>query len=149
MRQATLLALLLALFHRAALAFNVPAAARGREHSARAVPRGKGVEAGEQELDPYLGLLDLDRPMEADARDSVLPHVSISALESAGGRGSQNLPSARSRRPQALIKPKKRWEHWDDWMQQEMGDLDAELQEKDKWVLELRDIVEQKRGAFD
>jgi hypothetical protein len=91
--------------------------------------------------DPYDDLLDLGKLVSAENRNALMPEVSISTPSG----GSQNLTS-RSRRPSTLLKPQKRWEHWTEWLQEELGDLDAELEEKDKWVLELRDIVEQKRG---
>lgn len=99
------------------------------------------------EDDPYADMLDLDKPMSSETIESVLSEVSISAFP--GGvikGGSQNTLAHRTRRPPSLIKPQRRWEHWDAWCQQEMGDMDGELEEKDKWIWELRDIVEQKRG---
>jgi len=44
--------------------------------------------------------------------------------------------------------PKKppQWEHWDQFMESEFGDMDRELRGDEKWILELRDAVELKRG---
>jgi len=103
----------------------------------------KSVDNSDGDWDPYDDLLDLGKLVSAESRDALMPEVSISTPSGKGG--SQNL-TARSRRPSTLLKPQKRWEHWTEWLQEELGDLDAELEEKDKWVLELRDIVEQKRG---
>jgi len=92
-----------------------------------------------EEDDPYDLLLDLDKPIESDAKKTLLPTLSISS-----SKGASLAP--RTRKPVSILRNKKPWAHWDEWMEQEFGDLDAELEEKDKWLLELRDIVEQKRG---
>ena len=39
------------------------------------------------------------------------------------------------------------WEHWDDFMEAEFGDMDYEIVgDENKWMLEVRDAVELKRG---
>lgn len=96
-------------------------------------------QQNEIDIDPYDGLLDLDKPVKADTKESLFPLVSISTPETT----EETQPRSRK---SSLVKSKKHWEHWDEWMEQEFGDVDAELKEEDKWVLELRDILEQKRG---
>jgi len=44
------------------------------------------------------------------------------------------------------LNQKLQWDHWDPFMEAELGDIDAEPVDNDKWILEMRDIVEQKRG---
>jgi hypothetical protein len=44
------------------------------------------------------------------------------------------------------LNQKLQWDQWDAFMESELGDLDAEPNDNDKWILEMRDIVEQKRG---
>ena len=39
-----------------------------------------------------------------------------------------------------------RWSDYDDFLEEELGELDSELVEKDMWIQELRDVVEQKVG---
>lgn len=120
-----------------------PTASKWKLFAKGSNPAGKAVF----EDDPYADMLDLEKPMSSETMESVLSEVSISAFP--GGvlkGGSQNTLAHRTRRPPSLIKPQRRWEHWDAWCQQEMGDMDGELEEKDKWIWELRDIVEQKRG---
>lgn len=47
-----------------------------------------------------------------------------------------------------MSKPRKKlqWEHWDEFMESEFGDMDRELKGDEKWIFELRDAVELKRG---
>jgi hypothetical protein len=47
-----------------------------------------------------------------------------------------------------MSKPPKKlqWEHWDEFMESEFGDMDRELKGDEKWIFELRDAVELKRG---
>ena len=40
------------------------------------------------------------------------------------------------------------WEHWDEFMEQEFGNMDAEITEDQKWMIDMRDMVEQKRGIY-
>ena len=97
-----------------------------------------------QEDDPYDLLLDLDKPIASDAKKTLLPTLSISLSKA----DSLATSPSRTRKPAPILRNKKPWEHWDEWMEHEFGDLDAELEEKDRWLLELRDIVEQKRGSL-
>ena len=40
----------------------------------------------------------------------------------------------------------RKWSDFDSYLEQELGELDGELEEKDMWMQELRDVVEQKVG---
>ena len=46
------------------------------------------------------------------------------------------------------VAEKKPWIHWDAFMDEQFWDMDDEIidDDDDKWVLEARDAVEQKRG---
>ena len=99
--------------------------------------------------DPYGDMLNLEREAPADAKDTLYAAVSITSEggESVFAANATVVPPSKASTSLLRVGQKK-WEHWDAWMEREFGDMDAELEEKDKWMLELRDIVEQKRGAF-
>lgn len=98
--------------------------------------------------DPYGDMLNLEREAPADAKDTLYAAVSInSAGDAVFAANASAVPTSKASTSLLRVGQKK-WEHWDAWMEREFGDMDAELEEKDKWMLELRDIVEQKRGAF-
>ena len=90
--------------------------------------------------DPYGSLFDLNKPVEK------LPETDLVSLWSIDKSAEKDLPIVKAR-----VKPlsaQQRWEHWDDFMEEELGDLDAELAEEDKWMQEIRDAVELKRGEL-
>lgn len=68
-----------------------------------------------------------------------------SSSSSSNGRNKRNS-IMRFTNTKGNLNQKLQWDHWDAFMESELGDLDAEPTDNDKWVLEMRDIVEQKRG---
>lgn len=94
--------------------------------------------SNDDDADPYAHILDLKAPVGGDAVRTLVAATSI-----AEGGEDEGLALRASRAP----KPPPQWEHWDEFMEEEFGDMDRELtEEEDKWVLELRDAVELKRG---
>ena len=88
-----------------------------------------------QEIDPYDDLLNVNKVIE---QKELINLWSIDAQNEVG------LPLASTR--MNPNRPKKQWEHWDDFMEQEVGDMDAPLPDHHFWMFEARDVVEQKRG---
>ena len=91
-----------------------------------------------QEIDPYGDLLNVNKVIEPDTTQQELINLwSIDAQKEEG------MPLAATR--MNPNRPKKPW-FWDDFMEEEFGDMDAELTEDLSWMSEVRSITEQKRG---
>ena len=85
--------------------------------------------------DPYADLLNVNK---------VIVQKELTNLWSIDAQQEEGVPLASTR--MNPNRPKKQWEHWDDFMEQEFGDMDAPLPEHHYWMFEVRDTVEQKRG---
>lgn len=94
----------------------------------------------ESDDDPYADILDMDAPIADEQNSALKTQWSIES----GASGSSKSEMKKSR--MQLNKPQ--WEHWDAFMDEQFGDMDREISvtDEDKWVLELRDAVELKRG---
>ena len=91
----------------------------------------------DDEDDPYGELLDLQRPIEVEESAEM---VNVWSIDSSIDQGS--LAKTRMTPKTA----QEQWEHWDAFMEQEFGNMDAEITEDQKWMIDMRDMVEQKRG---
>ena len=98
--------------------------------------------------DPYGDILNLRKPLAPQNSSLILSASTILKSDSAELSTSQSTYSALigKRSPTGLMTNFKRWEHWDAFMEAELGDIDAELKDSDRWIQEMRDFVEQKRG---
>ena len=87
--------------------------------------------------DPYGDLLNLRKPVEVDEAQEMLNVLSIdSKIDSSSLAKTRMTPKT----------AQEQWEHWDAFMEQEFGNMDAEITEDQKWMIDMRDMVEQKRG---
>lgn len=87
--------------------------------------------------DPYGDLLNLRKPVEVDEAQEMLNVLSIdSKIDSSSSVKTRMTPKT----------AQEQWEHWDAFMEQEFGNMDAEITEDQKWMIDMRDMVEQKRG---
>ena len=99
----------------------------------------------EDPLDSYDDLLNVNKILSETQYPFVLKESSLNNRNMTGDlQMDSNFKSIRLFKENSS--KAKRWEHWDDFMEQEFGDMDAELSEKDGWIKEMREIVEQKRG---
>ena len=95
-------------------------------------------------LDEYENMLNLFKPLDEITPDSELskPLVeSVYELSSITNEGETKLATTKKTKS-----PLADWDQWDEFMETELGDLDADLPDDKKWVQELRDIIESKRG---
>lgn len=113
-------------------------------------------ELEELEDDPYSGMLSLDKPIKPASMplsEWTIKHPSTTAPNSP----NTSLPRKQSatlamitRNKSASMAAKKalreKMNFWDDFLEKELGDLDAELEEKDKWIYEMRDYIEKQKG---
>jgi hypothetical protein len=104
-------------------------------------------ENNENPLDEYDNMLNLFKPLE----DSSVSEADLfqSNLLDIVYEQTSILKENEIEKKSIIKKPKSpqsEWEHWDAFMEEELGDLDADLTDDKKWVLEVRDIVEQRRG---
>ena len=91
----------------------------------------------DDEDDPYGELLDLKRPIEIEESAEM---VNVWSIDSSIDQGS--LAKTRM----APKTAQEQWEHWDAFMEEQFGNMDAEITDDQKWTLDMRDMVEQKRG---
>lgn len=91
-----------------------------------------------QDMDPYADMLNFEAPVNEDKKSALISQWSIdkdrtAESESKSFKAPAELP---------------RWEHWDAFMDEQFGDMDKEISMngEDRWILELRDAVELKRG---
>lgn len=109
------------------------------------VPASEVEEGMDDELmmdidDPYGDILDMDAPIAADINSAMKSQWSIESGSTGKDKSKDKTTSLQPTMPQ--------WEHWDAFMDEQFGDMDREISmnDEDKWVLELRDAVELKRG---
>lgn len=99
------------------------------------------------DFDPYADMLDFNKPLD-DQNSTIV--MSASTIKSLPGLSSpaptySNLVVGRS--ATGLMTNFKRWNQWDEFMEAELGDIDAEItKDSDRWIQEMRDLVELKRG---
>jgi hypothetical protein len=91
----------------------------------------------DDEDDPYGDLLNLKRPMEVEESQEMLNVWSIDSSIDSGSLAKTRMTPKTAQ---------EQWEHWDAFMEQEFGNMDAEITEDQKWMIDMRDMVEQKRG---
>jgi len=99
------------------------------------------------DFDPYADMLNFNKPLD-DQNSTIV--MSASSIKSPPGPASpvptySNLVVGRS--ATGLMTNFKRWNQWDEFMEAELGDIDAEItKDSDRWIQEMRDLVELKRG---
>mmetsp|Transcript_12581 Transcript_12581/g.17280 ORF Transcript_12581/g.17280 Transcript_12581/m.17280 type:complete len:420 (+) Transcript_12581:37-1296(+) len=99
------------------------------------------------DFDPYADMLDFNKPLD-DQNSTIV--MSASTIKSLPGPSNpvptySNLVVGRS--STGLMTNFKRWDQWDEFMEAELGDIDAEItKDSDRWIQEMRDLVELKRG---
>ena len=91
------------------------------------------------DLDPYEGFLDTNTEIEGSIADTLAREWSLQD-------GTDDTGTALAVKKSKLNKPRKQWEHWDAFMEEEFGDMDRALTKDEEWIYELRDAVELKRG---
>ena len=87
--------------------------------------------------DPYGDMLNMNKPVESKVAEDLVNLWSIDKKEE-----TDKLAFSRMSTTEKRVKP---W-FWDDFMEEEFGDMDAELTEDLSWMSEVRSITEQKRG---
>lgn len=87
-------------------------------------------------------MLNLNKPIEIST--NLISDLSVVDDVSSPSRPTSILKYSGSNSSKSL--QKKRWSDYDQFLEQELGDLDAELEPKDQWMQQLRDVVEQKVG---
>jgi len=90
--------------------------------------------------DPYGDILNMDAPIAKEQNSVMKTQWSIESSTQGTDKSEMKKSLMQSNKPQ--------WEHWDAFMDEQFGDMDREISmyDEDKWVLELRDAVELKRG---
>jgi len=91
--------------------------------------------------DPYSDILNMDAPIVDQEQSSLLrTQWSIESHPVSSSETEVKKVNSKSKKIQ--------WEHWDAFMDEQFGDMDREIliTDEDKWILELRDAVELKRG---
>lgn len=89
----------------------------------------------ENPVDDYYSMLNLFKPLDTEA-EQVFQQASINSDDSI-------VKLAPVKRPSNKVE----WDQWDAFMEEELGDLDPDITDENKWMLEVRDIVEQRRGT--
>lgn len=95
----------------------------------------------------YEDFLDFNRPVEGtDLKEqySLGPAALPDSGQSTKPIGSESLKSMTLTKVKR--NPRKSLPYWDDFMEEYLGDMEDELNENDRWLGEIRDYVEQKRG---
>merc|ERR1711916_391558 len=90
--------------------------------------------------DPYGDILNMDAPIAKEQNSVMKTQWSIESSTQSTDKSKMKKSLMQSNKPQ--------WEHWDAFLDEQFGDMDREISmyDEDKWVLELRDAVELKRG---
>jgi hypothetical protein len=94
------------------------------------------VEELEDE-DPYGDLLNFKKPVETENSKDLINIWSIASSVDAGSLVKVKGPPKTAQQ---------QWEHWDDFMEEQFGNMDAEVPDSERWQIDMRDMVEQKRG---
>ena len=97
--------------------------------------------------DPYSDLLNMGSPLNDKSALAVRTESTIAPSSNAEEPRSLLGWKKSTRTETGLSDKSKKWEHWDAFMEAELGDIDADVSVGvDQWVQEMRDLVEQKRG---
>ena len=116
----------------------------------------------ESEYDDYDDFLNLDKPIK-DLDDeekirvvrqevSILPPLLLSdSGEVVVDEDGEALPAPPrtflgKSKESSMMSAQRKWPNWDSFMEDEFGDLDAELSDEEAWMWEARNAVEAKRG---
>ena len=121
----------------------------------------RSLQMLDSQYDNYDDFLNLDKPIKDVDADklrateeevSILPPLQLSesgeVVVDADGQAIPVPPrkftgkSAES----SMMSAQRKWPNWDSFMEDEFGDLDAELSDDDAWIWEARNAVEAKRG---
>jgi hypothetical protein len=94
---------------------------------------------------------DLDFAPEEDEYSSLLnfekPVVDSTLLEQYSFKPNVNIKPVKERSIEQIRYQKRMsWEHWNDFLEAELGDIEAELTDDSKWLAEARDYIELRRG---
>ena len=81
--------------------------------------------------------MDFNKPIEIEESAEMINVWSIDSSIDAGSLAKTRMTPKTAQQ---------QWEHWDEFMEQEFGNMDAEITEDQKWMIDMRDMVEQKRG---
>jgi len=103
----------------------------------------------DEEDDPYRGMLSLDKPLKPTQAAASLSEWTINRKLQSGRKQSATLAMIAKYKSASMAAKKalrEKMVFWDDFLENELGDLDAELQEKDQWIYEMRDYVEKQKG---
>lgn len=91
----------------------------------------------EEDDDPYGDMFDFKKSIEVEEAPELFKVWSIDSKIDSGSLAKSRM---------APKTAQQQWEHWDAFMEQEFGNMDAEITEDQKWMIDMRDMVEQKRG---
>ena len=115
----------------------------------------------ESEYDSYDDFLNLDKPIKnLDDKEKIMVQQEVSiippVLHSDSGEvvfdeNGEALPAPPVKflgksRESGMASAQRKWPNWDSFMEDEFGDLDAELSDEEAWMWEARNAVEAKRG---
>lgn len=98
--------------------------------------------ASEEEVDeddPYGDLLNFKKPIETENSKDLMNIWSIDSSIDSGSLMKIKGPPKTAQQ---------QWEHWDAFMEEQFGNMDAEVPESERWQFDMRDSVEQKRGKW-
>eukprot|EP00596_Hydrurales_sp_CCMP1899_P000960 CAMPEP_0119034622 /NCGR_PEP_ID=MMETSP1177-20130426/1627_1 /TAXON_ID=2985 /ORGANISM="Ochromonas sp, Strain CCMP1899" /LENGTH=310 /DNA_ID=CAMNT_0006992189 /DNA_START=224 /DNA_END=1157 /DNA_ORIENTATION=- len=90
-----------------------------------------------EDEDPYGDLLNFKKPVETENSKDLINIWSIASSIDSGSLVKVKGPPKTAQQ---------QWEHWDDFMEEQFGNMDAEVPESESWQIDMRDMVEQKRG---
>jgi len=94
--------------------------------------------------DPYADMLDFNARLADNFTEAIVTENTI--VETAASL--ERAVKLKQKKEKSLSKKAQRyqWVHWNDFLEEQLGDMDAELQPGEEWVGEMRDAVELKRG---
>lgn len=88
------------------------------------------------EEDDYSALLNFEKPV-----------IDPTLVEQYTFKGNFSIKPVKQRSiAQERYRKRMSWEHWNDFLEAELGDMEAELTEENKWLAEARDYIELRRG---
>jgi hypothetical protein len=90
-----------------------------------------------EDEDPYGDLLNFKKPVETENSKDLIKMWSIASSIDSGSLVKVKGPPKTAQQ---------QWEHWDDFMEEQFGNMDAEVPDNERWQIDMRDMVEQKRG---
>ena len=93
--------------------------------------------------DEFYDFLKLNEPVE---EGKTAEEISIENGNASAGESVPNASRRYINRASYTEPNYRKWPNWDDFMESEFGDLDAELNNDENWVYDARDSIEQRRG---